>query len=201
MSLTGYQFQLLPTPTAVRLGSRTAGACRWLWNWALAYRQEAWLIAKSAGATGIDYMGAEFMSAQLDGLKQSYPWLADAPYHTLQQTLRDLDMAFTAFFEGRSGYPQSRRKGATRRSGFPIPSSLASMETGLSCLSSAGSVSTRRVKSSVKSKTSPSAPTVRGAGRYRSAARVNIACRTMATRASGPTPASRRISPSPMATC
>jgi putative transposase len=121
MSLTGYQFQLLPTTTAVRLGSRTAGACRWLWNWALAYRQEAWLIAKSAGATGTDYMGAEFMSAQLDGLKQSYPWLADAPYHTLQQTLRDLDMAFTAFFEGRSGYPQFRQKGGHASFRFPDP--------------------------------------------------------------------------------
>lgn len=122
MSLTGYQFELLPTASAARLGSKTAGNCRWLWNWALAFRQDAWLAAKSCGATGTgEYMGSEFMSERLAGLKADHPWLAESPHHALQQTLIDLDKAFAAFFAGRAGYPRFRRKGKQEAFRFPDP--------------------------------------------------------------------------------
>jgi putative transposase len=122
MTLTGYNFQLLPTEASARRGRQTAGACRFLWNWALGYRKDVWLAAKSAGATGIDgYMGYEYMAGCLESLKKENPWLADAPHHTLQQTLRDLDKAFASFFEGRAGFPKMRRKGARESFRFPDP--------------------------------------------------------------------------------
>ena len=117
--MTGFRYRLEPTPTQERLCGQSAGACRWLWNWALAYRQDLWLAAKSAGATGLaGAAGSVHLSSLLKGLKAEHPWLARAPHHALQATLRDLDAAFEGFFAGRSGFPQYHRR---ERDSFRFP--------------------------------------------------------------------------------
>ena len=121
-TLTGLRYRLRPHPGQERMLAQSAGACRWLWNWALAYREGLWLAAKSAGATGLaGSVGYGHLSSLLPGLKEEFPWLPKAPHHTLQSTLRDLDGAFQAFFKGRCSFPRYRRKGAGDSIRFPDP--------------------------------------------------------------------------------
>jgi len=47
------------------------------------------------------------------------PWLADAPTHPLQQSLKDLERAYTNFFAKRADFPRFKRKGV--RDSFRYP--------------------------------------------------------------------------------
>ena len=119
-TLTGLRYRLSPHPGQERILAHSVGACRWLWNWALDYRETLWLAAKSAGATGLGASaGYVHLSSLLPVLKKEHPWLAQAPHHTLQSTLRDLDGAFQAFFKGRCGFPRYRCKGVGDSIRFP----------------------------------------------------------------------------------
>jgi len=125
-TLTGFRYRLCPHAGQERILARSAGACRWLWNWALAYREDLWLAARSAGATGFrGSVGYVHLSSLLPELKEQYAWLSEAPHHTLQATLRDLDRAYASFFAGRSGYPRNRRKGEGDSIRFPDPKQFA----------------------------------------------------------------------------
>jgi putative transposase len=114
--LTGFRFRLEPTATQRSLLSRTAGVCRWLWNWALEQRQ-----AIHKGSEGRLKIGWIEQAKQLKPLKAHYPFLREAPHHALQQTLRDLDRAFVNFFEGRAAYPRFRSRGPGDSFRFPDP--------------------------------------------------------------------------------
>ena len=121
-TLTGLRYRLSPHPGQERILVQSMGACRWLWNWALDYRETLWLAARSAGAKGFGAsVGYVNMSSLLPGLKDRFPWLANVPHHCLQSTLRDLDYAFEAFFKGRCGFPKYRRKGDGDSIRFPDP--------------------------------------------------------------------------------
>ena len=125
-TLTGLRYRLCPNPGHERLLTQSADACRWLWNWALEYRERVWLAAKSAGAIGLrGSVGYVHLSSLLPGLKRQHPWLVRAPHHALQATLRDLDRAFTNFFSGCSGFPRYRRWGVDDAFRFPDPKQFA----------------------------------------------------------------------------
>jgi transposase len=46
-------------------------------------------------------------------------WLADAPVHPLQQTLKDLERAYANFFAKRADFPRFKKKG--QGNSFPYP--------------------------------------------------------------------------------
>jgi len=50
------------------------------------------------------------------------PWLADAPTHPLQQSLKDLDQAYANFFAKRADFPRFKKRGDTIVSVIPMPS-------------------------------------------------------------------------------
>jgi putative transposase len=119
-TLTGLRYRLEPNPGHERILAQSSGACRWLWNWALAYREDLWLAAKSAGAVGFKgSVGYVHLSSLIPGLKECHPWLSRAPHHALQHVLRDLDKAFSRFFAGTSGYPAFKRRGERDSVHFP----------------------------------------------------------------------------------
>jgi putative transposase len=125
-TLTGLRYRLEPNSGHERVLAQSAGACRWLWNWALTYREDLWLAAKSAGATGfLSPVGYTHLSSLLPGLKRQFPWLSRAPHHALQHTLRDLDRAFTKFFTKAGGYPRYKRRGDRDAVHFPDPKQFA----------------------------------------------------------------------------
>ena len=83
-----------------------------MYNWALAQRREAWVQEKKS----VNY--AKTCKA-LTELKESpeKAWLNEVSSVCLQQSLRNLDVAFVNFFKKRGGYPafKSRKNGGSAR--------------------------------------------------------------------------------------
>lgn len=76
---------------------RFAGSCLFVFNKALALQKERHDQGekKKLGYAGL----CKMLTAWRNG--DETPWLKDAPTHPLQQTLKDLERAYTNFFAGR----------------------------------------------------------------------------------------------------
>ncbi len=100
-----YRFRMEPTQAQAEALLLLAGARRWVWNWGLARRKEAY----AATGKGLTY---NEQAAELTALKKQSEtaWLKEADSQLLQQALQDLDRAFKAFFERRAGFPQFKSK-------------------------------------------------------------------------------------------
>lgn len=103
-----YKCRLYPNKEQVELIERTFGACRWVWNEALAAKKYAWETSKHN-------LSMNDISATLPKLKKAYDWLNEPPAQALQQTLRDLDRAYQNFFRRvkkgeKPGYPKFKKK-------------------------------------------------------------------------------------------
>jgi putative transposase len=100
-----YRCQMRPTREQEQKLFRQAGARRWVWNWALAGRK-AYYAECGKG------IYARQQQKELPVLK-SIPetaWLKDIDAQLLQETLRDLDKAYVAFFEGRARFPRFKSR-------------------------------------------------------------------------------------------
>jgi putative transposase len=96
-----------------------AGACRFVFNKALAIQVENY----EAGNKYISYVS---MAKQLTQWRNSVetPWLADAPCHSLQHALKDLDRAFKNFFAKRANFPCLKKKGQKSSFRYPDPTQI-----------------------------------------------------------------------------
>lgn len=127
--LKAYRFRLKLTGEQERLCEQTDGCTRFVWNWFLGQR-ESWYCAASEVPAALrdDTVvpnSYEAQANQIRHLKAFYPWLGEAPYHCLQQALKDLHRAYQNFFEGRAAYPCYRRKGRDGGSfRFPDPKAI-----------------------------------------------------------------------------
>jgi len=103
-----FRFALEPTPSQEAALSAWGPALRFLWNWMLSQRSEAYKASE-----GRVHIGYAAQCAQLPAMKEMFPWLALVPSQPLQQTLKDLDTAFQRFFEKKAEYPafKSKKKG------------------------------------------------------------------------------------------
>jgi len=96
-----YQYRIYPTDEQKKTLARTFGCARFVYNWALRLRTNAYYERQER----IYYAET---SARLTALKKQpeYAWLNEVAAVPLQQSLRHLDKAFTNFFEGRTEYPK-----------------------------------------------------------------------------------------------
>lgn len=85
--LTGRRYRLYLTPAQADYAERIAGTCRAVWNTALEQRRE---YRRRGAWIGYVEQARQMAEAKRD---RHCSWLADAPSHTLQQTLQDLDRA------------------------------------------------------------------------------------------------------------
>jgi putative transposase len=113
----GYRFRFYPTAEQEEILARTFGCVRYVYNWALRLRTDAWHSGKR-----ITYSQS---SAALTELKkaQETKWLNEVSSVPVQQTLRHLQGAFVKFFEKSSKYPVFKSKDGKQsaeytRSGF-----------------------------------------------------------------------------------
>ncbi|MGW5488211.1 RNA-guided endonuclease InsQ/TnpB family protein [Streptosporangium sandarakinum] len=83
--LTGRRYLLAFTPEQEEFAGKIGDACRVVWNTALEQRREY-----RRRGVWINYVE---QARQMAEAKKDFPWLAEAPSHTLQQTLRDLERA------------------------------------------------------------------------------------------------------------
>ena len=98
-----YSFRLEPTPAQEVLLARTFGCARVVYNDALALRRDAF-VAKEPWITA----GNLSKSVITQGKKrEGRTWLGEVSAVVLQQSLRDLESAYRAFFDSRTG----KRKG------------------------------------------------------------------------------------------
>ncbi|MFE3451170.1 RNA-guided endonuclease InsQ/TnpB family protein [Nonomuraea sp. NPDC059194] len=105
-----YNYRLYPDAPQRELLARTFGCVRAVWNDALARRKAAW----KADRTRIS--GPELQKICITAAKRTpeREWLGQVSPVPLQQSLRDLDVAYTNFFDSVSG----RRKGP--KVGLPV---------------------------------------------------------------------------------
>ena len=112
---TGFRYRLEALPHHERRLKALAGGCRYLWNFFLHWREDAYLAARAAGGTlPKGAFGYNWMAKELTRLRAQIPWMSDADVVGQQQTLRDLEAAYRKFFEGDAGYPQPRKHGDDR---------------------------------------------------------------------------------------
>jgi putative transposase len=110
----GFHFAIRARPQDLRRAKRIAGACRWVWNRALALQQEA----LAAGIKRPRYLD---LARELTAWRNSPEtgWLSEAPIHPLQQTLQDLDRAWANCLEGRARAPRFKRRDDKHSFRFP----------------------------------------------------------------------------------
>src|SRR6266487_682815 len=98
-----YNYRFYPTDEQKRLLAQTFGCCRFVYNWGLATRKNAYFQQRQ----NLTYND---LSAMLPYLKKEYPWLDDVSSVPIQQSLRHLNKAYKNFFEGRTKYPTFKKK-------------------------------------------------------------------------------------------
>lgn len=115
--LQAFKYELMPTGAQRRSMIQFAGCRRVVYNKALE-------IQSANYAAGNKYIRYESMARYLGVWRVELPWLGDAPYHTLQQTLKDLDKAFKNLFAKRADYPNRKKKGRGDSFRYPDPKQI-----------------------------------------------------------------------------
>jgi putative transposase len=100
-----HRYRLYPTPEQVAVLARTFGRARFVYNWALRLRTDAYYQRRER----ISYAAT---SAALTALERApeTAWLNAVSSVPPQQALRHLDRAFRNFFEGRAKYPTFKKR-------------------------------------------------------------------------------------------
>ena len=107
-----YKFQLKTNLSQARQMRSFAGACRFVFNQALALQKAKY----EAGNKKLSYAD---LCAELLTLKSSNSWLGESPSQTLQQSLKDLERSYTNFFAKRADFPRFKKKGLSSSFRFP----------------------------------------------------------------------------------
>lgn len=112
--LQAFRFELMPDGRQRRDMRCFAGACRFVYNQALALQREN----HEAGGKFIGYVE---LAKSLTAWRNSpqTPWLKEAPCHPLQHALKDLERAYRNFFAKRTRFPRFKRKGGTESFRYP----------------------------------------------------------------------------------
>ncbi len=117
--LQAFKFELMPTGEQQRQMRRFAGSCRFVFNKALALQKDRY----ERGEKKLGYAG---LCKELTGWRNGAetPWLSDAPIHPLQQTLKDLERAYSNFFAKRADFPRFKKKGQGDSFRYPDPKQI-----------------------------------------------------------------------------
>src|SRR5713101_2258405 len=100
-----YKYRFYPTDEQKHILARTFGCARFVYNWALRQKTDAFYQEQQR-------LYSKDLSEALTLLKQqaAYCWLSEVSSVPLQQALRHLEKAFLNFFEGRARYPTFKKK-------------------------------------------------------------------------------------------
>jgi putative transposase len=100
-----YRYRLYPNEAQKQELARTFGCSRWVYNWALETKTKAYYQDEES-------LSFTDLSSRLTSKKkeEETEWLSEVSAVTLQQSLRNLNQAFTGFFEGRAEYPSFKSK-------------------------------------------------------------------------------------------
>ena len=100
-----YKYRFYPSDEQKHILAQTFGCCRYVYNWALRQRTDAYYQRGER----LYYEGTAGRLVTLKKQEETI-WLNEVSSVVLQQSLRHLDKAFRNFFEGRADYPTFKKK-------------------------------------------------------------------------------------------
>ncbi|MDY9199650.1 transposase, partial [Escherichia coli] len=112
--LQAFKFQLRQDGQQERQMRRFAGACRFVFNRALALQNEN----HEAGNKYIPYAKMASWLVEWKNATETQ-WLKDAPAQPLQQSLKDLERAYKNFFQKRAAFPRFKKRGQNDAFRYP----------------------------------------------------------------------------------
>ena len=102
--LKAFKYRLYPNKEQKVLLEKHFGCVRFVWNWALGKKMEAYQKDKTN-------LSRYELQAELPKMKKSeQPWLAEVGSLSIQSKLEDLDKAYTSFFKKKVAYPKFKCK-------------------------------------------------------------------------------------------
>ena len=108
-----YKFRLYPNKSQEDLLQKHFGHCRFIYNHFLNIKIKHYKETKKT-------ITWQDLATQLPKLKEEYEWLSEIGSQSLQQSILNLDRAYTAFFRSNSGFPKFKSKKYARKS-FIVP--------------------------------------------------------------------------------
>lgn len=113
--IKGYRYKILPNKTQEQQLNQMLGNARFVYNWALKTRIEAYQKDKTN-------VSAFTLMTELTKLKKQpeYDWLNHSVAQSLQQSIVNMEKAFTRFFREKKGFPKFKSKHKSKQMvGFP----------------------------------------------------------------------------------
>ena len=113
--LRAYKYRIYPTDEPKVLFAKTFGCCRFVYNWALNLKIEAYKLEKKSVAY------KEVQNRMVNELKKENQWLTEVNSQALLNSIRNLDTAYKNFFRDTHvvGFP--RFKSRKNRQSFQCP--------------------------------------------------------------------------------
>ena len=107
-----WTFRCYPTSDQAEHLNRTFGFVRYVWNWALRMRTDAYRAGER-----INHSETDGRLTALERQRQTV-WLNEVSSVCLQQALRDQQQAFAHFFDKGAAYPAFKRKAARQSANY-----------------------------------------------------------------------------------
>lgn len=113
-----FKYRIYPNKEQEILINKHIGSCRWLYNYSLNKKIEAYKKDKTT-------LSRFDLSKDLPQLKkeEATEWLQEVNSQSLQASLKNMDEAFTKFFRDKKGFPKFKSKHNNRQS-FSIPQNI-----------------------------------------------------------------------------
>lgn len=103
--LRAYKYRIYPTDDQKILLAKTFGCCRFVYNWALNLKIEAYKKSKEI------LSNFDLSKLLKNELKVKCEWLYEVSAQSLQSSLRNLDAAYKNFFRDKKvGFPRFKSK-------------------------------------------------------------------------------------------
>src|SRR5271166_3160509 len=108
-----YKYRIYPTKEQEVLLSKHFGHCRWIYNHFLEVKIKHYKETKKT-------LNWQDMATELPKLKETNEWLSEIGSQSLQQSILNLDRAYTSFFRSNAGFPKFKSRKYSRKS-FIVP--------------------------------------------------------------------------------
>lgn len=105
MIYRSYRFRIYPTKSQEEILKKTIGCCRYIYNWNLELRKESYKKDK----TKVSYKKSSALMTQLRKTSGT-EWLKDVSFAALQQSLLNVNTAYSRFFNGITRYPKFKKR-------------------------------------------------------------------------------------------
>jgi putative transposase len=153
--LRAYKYRIYPNVRQEVLLSKHFGCVRYIYNWGLNKKNEYYQKERKS-------IGYCKLSALLPNLKKELKWLGEVNAKSLQQALRNLDVAFGKHFKEGRGFPKFKSKKDSRQA-FGIPQYVkVDFENRMISIHKIGSIKAvfhRRFNGKIRSATFSKTPT------------------------------------------